>query len=355
MMNKKIMAIMSTVLIVMQCIMLTGCSTGWESSEENTTRTVVDMEGRSVEIPVQIERVACQSSTCEAVIISLGKASLLMGTTDYTEEDSFAYQLFPALSEVEKLADDMSVEEMLEKDVQVVFVKDTNKIEKYEDAGLPVIYVDLDTVDGTKEGIQIIGDVIGARDQAQKCVNYISEKEKLVTERLSGAADAAFTAYYSRAKYAESNLLTTYAAGHIYSDWIGFSGGTVITKDMELAETKGGVTINGEELVSADPDVIFIGGYYRNDVYRAAMSGEYSSVLSAIRENRVYLVPTSVTDWSVGSCELGLVTLWCAQQVAPDLFADIDMIQEMVFFYKEVSGIDVSEDLAKAILNSNES
>lgn len=351
---KKIIKIVSVFLILMQFIVFSGCNAADETNKKSDRRIITDMLGRTVEIPTHIERIACQSSTCEAVIISLGKALLLVGTTDYIEEDSFAYQLYPELSKVDKLADDMSVEEMLEKDVQVVFVKDTNKIEKYEEAGLPVIYVDLDTVDGTKEGIQIIGDVIGAPNQAQKCVNYISEKEKLVTERLSDATDAAFTAYYSRAKYAESNLLTTYAASHIYSNWIGFSGGTVITKDMELAETKGGVTINGEELISADPDVIFIGGYYRNDVYQTAMSGEYSGLLSAIREKRMYLVPTSVTDWSVGSCELGLVTLWCAQQVAPDLFADVDMVQEIILFYKEISNIDVSEDLARAILNSNE-
>lgn len=353
-MKKIAISILLALAVAAQCIVLTGCGTGSETERETAVRTITDMEGRSVEIPEQIERVACQSSTCEAVIISMGKASLLMGTTDYTEEDSFAYQLFPELSEVDKLVDDMSVEEMLEKDVQVVFVKDTNKIEKYEEAGLPVIYVDLDTVEGTKKGIQIIGDVIGTPNQAQKCVEYINEKEQLVQDRLHNTENTTFTAYYSRAKYAESNLLTTYAASHIYSEWIGFSGGDVITKDMELAETKGGVTINAEELIESDPDVIFVGGYYRNSVYRDTLSGEYSDVLRAVRENRVYLVPTSVTDWSVGSCELGLVTLWCAQKTEPDLFADIDMTQELIEFYKEIAGIDVSEDLAKAILNSED-
>lgn len=349
-MKRKIIAVVLTLATLALCAAIAGCGTQNHSAG---TRTIVDMAERTVEIPETIERVACQSSTCEAVIISLGKATLLVGTTDYTDEASIAFQLFPALSQVTKLTDDMSVEEMLKNNVQVVFVKDTNKIEKYEEAGLPVIYVDLDTAAGTKDGIKIIGEVIGAAEQAQKCVDYISNAEQLVKDRFAGTQSNGFTAYYSRAKYAESNLLTTYAASHIYSEWIGFSGGTVITKDMELAETKGGVVINGEELVSADPDIIFVGGYYRNSVYNDALTGEYSEVLNAVKNKTIYMVPTSVTDWSVGSCELGLTTLWCAQLVAPELFADIDMTTEVITFYKDVAGIDVSEDLANAILNSS--
>lgn len=344
---KKTLALLLVIVISMG--MLCGCGQG-EQSKQDTTRVITDMAGREVEIPNNIERVACQSSTCEAVIISLGKATLLVGTTDYTDENSFAFKLFPELSEVTKLDDDMSVEEMLKNDVQVVFVKDTNKIEKYEEAGIPVIYVELDTVEGTKEGIKIIGDVINAQSQAENCVNYIINCENMVKERINSTP---FTAYYSRAKYAESNLLTTYAAGHIYSEWIAASGGSVITKDMELAETKGGVVINGEELVNSNPDVIFIGGYYRNSVYNEAMSGEYNTVLKAISNNKVFMVPTSVTDWSVGACELGLTILWCAQMVAPEQFEDINMTEQLVSFYKSVAGVTVTEELANDILNSN--
>lgn len=343
--------IVLTLVALILCTVFTGCSNNKEGSSDET-RTIVDMANRTVEIPEKIERVACQSSTCEAVVISLGKGSLLVGTTDYTDEETAAYQLFPELSNVAKLTDDMSAEEMLERKVQVVFVKDTNKIEKYEEAGLPVIYVDLDTVSGTKDGIKIIGDVVGAKEQAEKCVEYINNKEELIKERFADT-NSTYTAYYSRAKYAESNLLTTYAASHIYSEWIGLSGGTVITKDMELAETKGGVLINGEELISADPDVIFISGYYRNAVYNDALNGEYSNVLNAIKSKKIYMVPISVTDWSVGSCELGLTSLWCAQLVAPELFSDINMTEEVISFYKEVAGINVSEELANTILNSS--
>ena len=347
---KKFFFLMMVVLLLSSIFALTACGKDKQAAESET-RIITDMAGRTVELPAEVERVACQSSTCEAVIISLGKATKLVGTTDYTDENSFAFKLFPELAQVTKLSDDMSVEEMLKNDVQVVFVKDTNKISKYEEAGLPVIYVELDTMEGTKAGIKIIGEVIGAEDRAEKCVEYIINCEKIVKDRIP--ENSAFTAYYSRAKYAESNLLTTYAAGHIYSEWIGVTGGTVITKDMELAETKGGVMINGEELINANPDVIFIGGYYRNPVFRDAMNGEYSSVLRAVENNKVFVVPTSVTDWSVGSCELGLTTLWCAQKVAPELFEDINMTEQLIAFYKDVAGITVSEELANDILNSN--
>lgn len=179
---KKLISIMFATIMIVSLMALTGCGQKNEG-DQNTVQTITDMVGRTVEIPANVERVACQSSTCEAVIISLGKSTLLVGTTDYTDEKSFAFELFPELSNVKKLADDMSVEEMLENEVQVVFVKDKNKIEKYEEAGIPVIYVELDTIAGTKEGINIIGNVIGAQDQAETCVNYIINCESIVREK----------------------------------------------------------------------------------------------------------------------------------------------------------------------------
>ena len=99
--------------------------------------------------------------------------------------------------------------------------------------------------------------------------------------------------------------------------------------------------------------MIFIGGYYRNSVYQEAMTGEYNSVLSAVKSNNVFIVPTSVTDWSVGGCELGLTILWCAKQVDPNAFSDIDLTNELISFYKDIAGITISEDLANDILNSS--
>lgn len=96
-----------------------GCASknGVESGE---TIVITDMAGNTVELPTNIEKIACQSSTCEAAIIILGKGALLIGSTDYTDETTFAYKLYPELSTVRKCEDDLSVEEMLEAKVDFV-------------------------------------------------------------------------------------------------------------------------------------------------------------------------------------------------------------------------------------------
>ena len=111
---KKAVSLALAFLLLLPCLSLAGCGRQ-EQGGQDDARVITDMAGRTVELPLEVERIACQSSTCEAVIISLGKATKLVGTTDYTDESSFAFQLFPELSQVTKLADDMSVEEMLEK------------------------------------------------------------------------------------------------------------------------------------------------------------------------------------------------------------------------------------------------
>lgn len=337
------------VMVFIFSLVLSGCSSSSVSAEKAET-TITDMAGREVVVPADVERVACQSSLCEAVIITLGKGSALIGSADYTDEDSFAFKLFPELASIKHFDDDISLEQMLEEKVQVVFVKDENKIEKYENAGMSVVCLELDTVEGTKASILLLGEIFGIQDRAKACINHIDKFSSLVKERAGG--NEPFSAYYARAKYEDSDLFTTYAAGHIYSEWIAASNGTVITKDMELKETKGGVHINSEELLNADPDIIFVGGYFRNSVYNTAMSGEYGGSLKCVQNGKVFIVPTSVTDWSVGGCETGLVILWCGLNVYPELFTDIDMAQELINFYHDVSGITVDRALAEAILNS---
>jgi iron complex transport system substrate-binding protein len=332
---------------------LVGCRVVKRNEAEKTTmRTIVDMAGRSVDIPEIINSVACFSSTCEAAIISLGKAEVLVGTTNFTDKNTIAYQLFPELLTLEKYDDDLSVEELILNKVQIILVKDLNKIEQYENAGLKVIYLNFDTILGTKGAISILGEILNISDRTQNCIKYIDMYEQLVKERLSSSNSKTFSAYYSRARYKESNLLTTYAAGHIYSEWINVCGGTIITKAMDLKESQGGVLINSEELLVSNPDIIFIGGYYRNAVFDEALTGMYKDSLKAIKERTVYIIPTSVTEWSIGSCEVGLVILWCAKMVYPDLFRDINMAKEIISFYNDVSDINISEELAQAILNS---
>ena len=163
-------------------------------AENSKTITVTDMAGNTVELPANIEKIACQSSTCEAAIITLGKGALLIGTTDYTDETTFAYQLYPELSTVRKCEDDLSVEEMLEAKVDVVFVKDANKIEKYQNAGMKVVCLDFDSVEGTKNSIALLGTILGVTERSDKCLAYIEKCETLIAERLSGSETKSFTA-----------------------------------------------------------------------------------------------------------------------------------------------------------------
>lgn len=179
---EKIVAILLAVVFVLGSF--AGCASN-DNVESGKTITVTDMAGNTVELPTNIDKIACQSSTCEAAIITLGKGALLIGTTDYTDETTFAYQLYPELSTVRKCEDDLSVEEMLEANVDVVFVKDTNKIEKYQNAGMKVVCLDFDTVEGTKKSIELLGTILDVTERSNKCLAYIENAKLLLQKDLT--------------------------------------------------------------------------------------------------------------------------------------------------------------------------
>jgi hypothetical protein len=62
------------------------------------------------------------------------------------------------------------------------------------------------------------------------------------------------------------------------------------------------------------------------------------SNIAAVRNHRLYVNPQGVYVWSVRSAESALQPLWAAKTFHPDLFADIDMTNEVRQSYPFLSG-----------------
>lgn len=118
-----------------------------------------------------------------------------------------------------------------------------------------------------------------------------------------------------------------------------------LTKDNSVA-------VNLEQVIKWNPDVIFITNFtpvQPNDLHTNAIGNYDWSAISAIISHQVYKMPLGMYRSYTPGIDTPVTLLWFAKTVYPELFEDIDVIEEVIAYYDEVFGIELTEEQAKGI------
>ena len=73
--------------------------------------------------------------------------------------------------------------------------------------------------------------------------------------------------------------------------------------------------------------------------------------IKAVKNGKVFVVPSGVYLWSVRSAEGALQPLWLGKMIYPELFAELDLEQKTKEFYEKFYGYELNGDEVKNILN----
>ena len=135
-------------------------------------------------------------------------------------------------------------------------------------------------------------------------------------------------------------------ANTIIDEWITYSGGINVTATGLEGNLQ---TISIEQVMEWDPDVLITG--QPQEQVEQIMSDPAWAALTAVKNGQVYSNPRGVFAWDRYGVEEALQPQWCAQLLYPDRFQDFDIKAEVIYFYKEFFGYDLSEDEAQMILD----
>lgn len=329
-------------IILLVCCMFTSVSLVSAESEEY--HIVTDMAGNDVLLPVHLDHVACMSATCETALIAMGQTDKMAYTAAFAQGDfSFTNKLVPGFENVERINGGLTYEEMLARGIQVVFVKSKSNVTKLNAAGIPAFYLEFNTIEQTKESIRLMGDIFGVPEIADSYIRYIDTYIPLIEERLSLIPEnERVTVYAPLLRSSDNTILNTYDPSHISTEMLSLCGGYMVTQDIAFTDNNGILT--EEALIAADPDVIFVCGFYRDKGYSSLTDGTYDGVLQAVDTKRIYYFPLGIYDWSAGGFELGLSGLWCAKTLYPEYFADIDIRAVTKQYYYDTTGVELSDE-----------
>lgn len=249
--------------------------------------TVTDMTGREVTLAGPVESVVVlMPSDCE-ILFEIGAGDKVVGRGSYCDYPETVKDV-----PVVKSGYELNVEEIIALQPQVVVMTKMGHTEEQvaqiDNAGIPVIVTDAQTIADTYDCIELLGKVTGTEEKAQAVIEDMKNRISAVAEK---ASDAGLTVYF------ESTPLEfgwgLYSAGNgSFMDEIGALCGL---KNIFGDVTDGGgwPVVNEEDVIAANPDLIVTidsNGMGEQNAAEVIMTREAWKEMDAVKNGYVFVV-----------------------------------------------------------------
>ena len=86
-----------------------------------------------------------------------------------------------------------------------------------------------------------------------------------------------------------------------------------------------------------------------NDLYENTIGSNDWSGIQAIQDKRVYKMPLGIYRSYTPGADTPITLMWLAKTVYPELFEDIDVTVKAKEYYKDIFGIELSDEQVESI------
>jgi iron complex transport system substrate-binding protein len=325
-------------------------------AENASTKTITDMVGRTLDVPLNATRIVGYGSVPLRTISYLGATDLVVGVEMAEQEDYVAcgyrhvnvdtFKQLPVIGEGGSKGVTPNEEALALVAPQIVFASiDKDAADSLQDkTGIPVVcIVQNDKIfdDQYYDAIKLIGGLINKEDRANELVKYLQDTQKDLAGRAAAASG--------------SGTKTAYAAGISFRGGHGFAGTEaqfppfVETKVINIADVSGqagAFDIDIEQILAAQPEYIFVetsnlslvkDDYINNPAYFSSLNAVATGNTFSLVSYRFY---GANIELAIANCyQVGAV-------VYPDAFSDIDPTKKLDQISTFFLGKPLSADLA---------
>lgn len=342
------------VFLILTCLLCLGLFSGCAGDPGSEySRIITDGQGRTVAVPDQVASVVCVGVGALRYTCYMGGAELVIGVEDYETKATFSrlynyvhYQQFQDLPVIGTNGQP-DAEQILSLSPQVIILSasagvDADDLQKK--TGIPVVVIpgsDTTLDQGAYDTIRILGQLLGKEDRAAELTDYLQQLQTDLQTRTADVENRP-TVYIGGVSYKGSHGLEGTEAGY---------GPLALIHADNLADTtglSGAFTIDVEQVLQWDPDVIFLDCEGLSLVYAAyAQNPDWYNSLTAVQTGRVYCL-ISFRNYA-SNLETALADAYYAGWVLyPEQFADIDPEQKTREIFQMLLGADPYDDLKEA-------
>lgn len=357
------------VLLITFSLILSGCNSNGNGTEDKTTKTddspktttVTDMAGREVTVPTNIEKVYSVNSIGSIFVYTIKPDSLAGWNSELGSEKQYIkekYQNLPVLGTY-KGPNSINIEELLTTnpdiiinmgDVDPKYIEESDELQEL--TGIPVIMVD-GSLDKQDEAYKLLGELLGEKERGKTLAQYSNEVLDGIKEKAQSIPEDEKTRVYYAAG---AKGLETSPLGSINTEVLDLVGGlnaayTGIDKNLRR------IDVSLEQVIDWNPEVIIIStdSSDQHSVYNMMLSDGSWSHIDAVKNQQVYEIPYAPYDWfNRPPSVMRLMGMkWLGNLLYPEVY-QLDIVADakeffQLFFDYELTDEEVNKLLERSV------
>jgi iron complex transport system substrate-binding protein len=319
-------------------------------------RVVVDMDGRSVRVPepARIERVAILTSPAVQIAYLLGLQAKLCAVTNSVKRSRLLAEVDPHIRTVpacRATAGQVNLEALLatRPDLCIGSALDLRTVENA--TRIPALELAVGGARGFTQQIRdevlFIAGALGREQRARECLSWLDASRELLRRRTSELAPGARPRVFMG--FGPDHLIT-FGSSTFMQEWIEAAGCRNAAEQIRTSGGKEGglAQVSMEQVLRWAPDLVVLDS---GGAAELARDPRWRSV-PAVREGRVFRLPTGVFMWNRASFESAvLVPMWLAVKGHPRRLAGVSMEEEARRFYRDAFGFELTDAQLASVLH----
>lgn len=336
--------------------------------KKSGTHVITDHLGIEVEVPYEVNRIAVGNilPLPSVLTVFFDSAEKIVGMSPNSmsaAENGLLGELYPEVLNAETAymnGTDINLEELMKLEPDVVFysASQPDQGEQLRNAGFAAVAISVNkweynAIETLNHWIILLSEIFPDNDKTEIVAKYSKEYYELVQERVAGIPEEERERVFFLFKYTDTNMQTSGSKffGQFWADAIGAIN---VAEEIEMDNQ---VDANMEQVYAWNPSTIFITNFTAaqpEDLYTNAIGNYDWSAIDAVQNEKVYKMPLGMYRSYTPGADTPVTLLWFAKTTYPELFEDIDIIQETKDYYKEVFGLELTDDQAASIFAPNE-
>ena len=322
------------------------------------TRTITDMTGRTVIVPVEITSVLGTSPpTTEAVYMI--DPEVLIGLNFAFNNTKYVPAKYANLPNVggQQMGNTLNYETFLSMNPDIILygsspgINASGTIDPIQGKLNPIPVVGVEDSTNAKDyssEITFLGDILNKQNQAAELNQFYDNVYQNVTSKVASIPDEKKVRVY----YAEgSDGLKTDPEVSDHAQLITICGGKNVA-DVSEKGSGGMSPVSMEQVISWNPDLIIAGD---STFYQSVLSDPNWKDINAVKNHKVYLIPNQPFGWIDRPPGVNRIIgiPWLAKVFYPDQFSDMDFSALIKEFYSKFLHYDLTDKEVSDIITTS--
>lgn len=307
-----------------------------------TTQTFTDSSGRSVELPLEVTRIAASGSMAQMFLFALCPEYLVGLASPWSQEAEkyiqTEYYKLPVLGQFYGTGT-LNMEEVVKTAPQVIIdvgeakksiVEDMDSIMKQ--VNIPTIHIEA-TTETTADAYRLLGKLLNREEKAEKLASYIEKTLQQVNKTVSTVEKSSVLYLLG------NNGLNVLAKTSFHAEVIDHVSNNAAI--IEQPSFKGsGNEVDFEQLLLWDADVLLVAP---DSIYDEIIQDASWQQLRAVQNGQLYRVPSGPYNWITNppSVNIYLGMLWLTDLLYPEN-VEYDLFKEITEYYRLFYGHELT-------------